>query len=29
MPPEQFTALVRSDLAMWKRTVEELHITLH
>jgi tripartite-type tricarboxylate transporter receptor subunit TctC len=28
MPPEQFTALVRSDLAMWKRTVEELHITL-
>ena len=28
MPPEQFTTLVRNDLAMWKRTVEELHITL-
>ncbi|MBU1361602.1 MAG: tripartite tricarboxylate transporter substrate binding protein [Gammaproteobacteria bacterium] len=28
MPPDQFTVLVRNDLAMWKRTVEELHISL-
>lgn len=28
MPPDQFTKLVRNDLAMWKRTVDELHITL-
>jgi tripartite-type tricarboxylate transporter receptor subunit TctC len=27
MPPEQFTALVKSDLALWKRTVEQLGIT--
>ena len=28
MPPAEFTALVRNDLALWKRTVEQLHITL-
>ncbi|HEY4069817.1 MAG TPA: tripartite tricarboxylate transporter substrate binding protein [Burkholderiaceae bacterium] len=28
MPPPEFTALVRNDLALWKRTVEQLHITL-
>jgi len=26
MPPAEFTALVRDDLALWKRTVEQLHI---
>lgn len=26
--PEAYTALVRSDLALWKRTVEQLNITL-
>ena len=26
MPPAAFTALVQSDLAWWKRTVEQLHI---
>ena len=26
MPPPAFTALVQSDLAWWKRTVEQLHI---
>jgi tripartite-type tricarboxylate transporter receptor subunit TctC len=26
MPPAAFTALVRSDLVWWKRTVEQLHI---
>ena len=29
MPPSEFAALVRSDLALWKRTVTDLHITLH
>ena len=28
MPPTEFTALVRSDLAMWKRTIADLRITL-
>jgi len=28
MPPDAFAALVRNDLALWKRTVEELGITL-
>ncbi len=28
MPPPEFAALVRNDLALWKRTVEQLHITL-
>jgi tripartite-type tricarboxylate transporter receptor subunit TctC len=28
MPPAQFTALVRDDLALWKRTVKQLNITL-
>lgn len=28
MPPGEFTALVRDDLALWKRTVEQLNITL-
>jgi tripartite-type tricarboxylate transporter receptor subunit TctC len=28
MPPEQFATLVRNDLALWKRTVEQLNITL-
>jgi len=28
MPPAEFTALVRDDLALWKRTVKELNITL-
>jgi tripartite-type tricarboxylate transporter receptor subunit TctC len=28
MPPAEFTALVRSDLAMWKRTIADLRITL-
>lgn len=28
MPPAEFGALIRSDLALWKRTVAELHITL-
>ena len=28
MPPAEFTALVRDDLALWKRTVEQLNITL-
>jgi tripartite-type tricarboxylate transporter receptor subunit TctC len=28
MPPEEFTKLVASDLALWKRTVDQLHITL-
>ena len=28
MPPAEFTKLVRSDLALWKRTVDQLHITL-
>ncbi len=28
MPPAEFTALVRDDLALWKRTVEQLDITL-
>jgi tripartite-type tricarboxylate transporter receptor subunit TctC len=28
MPPAEFTALVKNDLALWKRTVQELHITL-
>jgi tripartite-type tricarboxylate transporter receptor subunit TctC len=26
--PAEFTTLVRNDLALWKRTVEQLHITL-
>lgn len=28
MPPAEFTALIRDDLALWKRTVEQLNITL-
>ena len=28
MPPADFTALIRDDLALWKRTVEQLNITL-
>jgi tripartite-type tricarboxylate transporter receptor subunit TctC len=28
MPPPEFAALVRNDLALWKHTVEQLHITL-
>jgi len=28
MPPAEFTALVRDDLVLWKRTVEQLNITL-
>jgi len=28
MPPAEFTALVRDDLALWKRTVEQLHIPM-
>lgn len=28
MPPAEFAALVRDDLALWKRTVEQLGITL-
>ena len=28
MPPAEFTALVRDDLALWKRTVQQLGITL-
>ena len=28
MPPAEFAALVRDDLALWKRTVEQLNITL-
>jgi len=28
MPPAEFTALVRDDLALWKRTVEQLNIPL-
>lgn len=28
MPPAEFAALVRNDLALWKRTVDQLHITL-
>jgi tripartite-type tricarboxylate transporter receptor subunit TctC len=28
MPPAEFGALIRSDLALWKRTVTELKITL-
>lgn len=28
MPPAEFTSLVRNDLAVWKHTVEQLHITL-
>jgi tripartite-type tricarboxylate transporter receptor subunit TctC len=28
MPPAEFTALVRDDLALWKRTIEQLNITL-
>jgi hypothetical protein len=27
-PPADFTALIRDDLALWKRTVEQLNITL-
>jgi tripartite-type tricarboxylate transporter receptor subunit TctC len=27
-PPAEFTALVRNDLALWKKTVDELHISL-
>lgn len=28
MPPADFTALIRDDLTLWKRTVEQLNITL-
>jgi tripartite-type tricarboxylate transporter receptor subunit TctC len=28
MPPAQYTALVRDDLALWQRTVKQLNITL-
>jgi len=28
MPPEDYTEIVRKDLAMWKRTVDQLQITL-
>ena len=28
MPPEEYTEIVRKDLAMWKRTVDQLQITL-
>ncbi len=28
MPPAEFTALVREDLALWKRTIQQLNITL-
>ncbi|RZL88351.1 MAG: tripartite tricarboxylate transporter substrate binding protein [Variovorax sp.] len=28
MPPAEFASLVRDDLALWKRTVEQLNITL-
>jgi tripartite-type tricarboxylate transporter receptor subunit TctC len=28
MPPAEFTTLVRDDLALWKRTIEQLNITL-
>ena len=28
MPPPEFTKLVATDLALWKRTVQQLHITL-
>lgn len=28
MPPAEYTEIVRRDLAMWKRTVEQLQITL-
>jgi tripartite-type tricarboxylate transporter receptor subunit TctC len=28
MPPPEFAALVRSDLTLWRHTIEQLHITL-
>jgi tripartite-type tricarboxylate transporter receptor subunit TctC len=28
MPPPEFATLVRNDLVLWKRTIEQLHITL-
>jgi tripartite-type tricarboxylate transporter receptor subunit TctC len=28
MPPAEFDALFRADLAQWKRTVQQLHLTL-